>query len=83
MSLDAIDHQAWHHVESTQIRMPGSGFVKRYDVLSAEMLRDFVQYLAPLVVDTALAGKDRLGPLATIMFNHWSRLIIDRITGGD
>jgi AcrR family transcriptional regulator len=79
ISLDAINRQTWRHVESTCIRMPNSGFVKQYDLLSAEMLDDFIQYLVPLATNTALAGNGRLEPLATIMFNHWSRLFIDMV----
>ena len=79
MSLDEIDRQTWRHVESTCIRMPNSGFVKQYDVLSAEMLDDFVRYLEPLAADTALAGNGGLETLAAIMFNHWSRLFIDLV----
>ena len=79
ISLDAINRQTWRHVESTCIRMPNSGFVKQYDLLSAEMLEDFIQYLIPLAADTALAGNGRMEPLATIMFNHWGRLYIDLV----
>ena len=43
------------------------------------MLDDFIQYLVPLATNTALAGNGRLEPLATIMFNHWSRLFIDMV----
>jgi len=78
-SLNSINRKTWRHVESTNIRLPDSDFVKKYDALTEEMLKDFYDFLLRMTRDAPLVAGELPHPVAEIIFNHWSRLFIELV----
>lgn len=75
-SLKTINRQTWRHVESTWLRMPDSDFVKQYEALTEEMIKDFYNFLTHTIKVKKPLDRTQLKPVAEIIFNHWSALFV-------
>ncbi len=78
-SLGHIDKRTWRHVESTQIRMPESDFVRSYDRFTLEMLNDFRHFIDRMVEIHSKAAILQTEPIARMIFNHWSALFVELV----